>query len=79
MSSPPSNWYIFFNLPIGLLWMIGIPFAAFAYFDLNLWILLAVIPVWTILTGCITDKWIPFLTNPIIEKLYSILHPNSKN
>ena len=70
IQSAPSNWHIAVNLPIAVIWIVGIPFAVCSFLSIPLWWVVLLAPVWGFLTGRITDRWLPQLTGPLIDKLF---------
>ena len=70
IQSAPPNWHVAVNLPMAVIWMVGIPFAACVLLSIPLWWLVVLAPVWSLLTGRITDRWLPQLTGPVIDRLF---------
>lgn len=50
--------------------MVGIPFAVCVLLPIPLWWVVVIAPVWSLLTGRITDRWLPQLTGPVIDSLF---------
>lgn len=71
--SAPPNWHVAANLPIAVIWMVGIPFAVCVLLSIPLWWVVVIAPVWSLLTGRITDRWLPQLTGPVIDRLFFTL------
>jgi hypothetical protein len=59
------------NLPIAILWMVGIPLTVCGLLAVSGWWAVLMIPVWSLITGRITDRWIPAVTGPWIDKAYA--------
>lgn len=70
LQSAPSNWHVAVNLPITLVWIVGIPFAACTFLQIPLWWAILIAPIWALLTGRITDRWLPALTGPAIDRVF---------
>lgn len=73
LKSAPPNWSIAANLPIALFWIVGIPFAVCWFLPIPLWWAILIVPVWSLLTGRITVRWLPALTGPAIDKMFSVI------
>jgi hypothetical protein len=69
-SIPPTNCYAVVNGFIGLLWIVGIPVLFCTYSSAPLWVKIPVVALWVIVSGRIVDRYIPRITNPVIEWIY---------
>jgi hypothetical protein len=67
---PPTNCYVVVNGLFGLLWAIGVPIFFCIYSDWSLWIKIPAVVVWVVLSGLVADRYIPRITNPVIEWVY---------
>jgi hypothetical protein len=67
---PPTNCYVVVNGFFGLLWAIGVPILFCVYSDWSLWIKIPAVVVWVVLSGRVVDRYIPRITNPVIEWVY---------
>ncbi len=70
LESAPPNWHFAVNLPVAIVWMLGIPIGACLAFQISLLWIILIAPLWSLITGRITDRWIPGLTGPVIDKIY---------
>jgi hypothetical protein len=70
LQSAPANWHFSVNIPVALVWIVGILFAACSIFRIPLWWAILIAPVWALLTGRITDRWLPALTGPAIDRVF---------
>lgn len=70
LQSAPPNWHVAVNLPVALVWIVGIPFAACSILQMPLWWAILIAPTWALLTGRITDRWLPALTGPAIDRVF---------
>ncbi len=70
LQSAPPNWHFSVNIPVALVWIVGIPFAACSIFQIPVWWAILIAPVWALLTGRITDRWLPALTGPAIDRVF---------
>ena len=69
---PSSAWYVAVNLPLGLIWGIGVPVATGLRLDWPWWITTLVSIVWFIGNARVIDRYMPIATEPIIRKLHSL-------
>lgn len=70
IQSAPPNWHVAVNLPIAIIWMVGVPSAVCSFLSIPLWWVVLLAPVWSLLTGRITDRWLPQLAGPVIDMLF---------
>ena len=70
LQSAPPNWHVAVNLPVALVWIVGIPFAACSFLQIPLWWAILIAPIWALLSGRITDRWLPALTGPAIDRVF---------
>lgn len=70
LQSAPANWHATVNFPVGLVWIVGIPFAACSLLQIPLWWVILIAPVWALLTGRISDRWLPAITGPVIDRIF---------
>jgi hypothetical protein len=75
MSRPPPLAYLLVNLPLGVLWLFGLPALAWTHFDLPGWLVLLASVPWLLLSGRVVDRWIPSLANPVLEALWALIGP----
>ena len=78
LQSAPPNWHVAVNLPVALAWIVGIPFAACSLLQIPLWWAILIAPIWALLTGRITDRWLPALTGPAIDRVFVALEGQRK-
>jgi hypothetical protein len=69
----PPNWHLAVNLPLAVLWMIGIPFAGCWYLPIPFWWAVPITPAWILITARVADCGIPALTAPVVDKVYGVL------
>ena len=70
LQSAPPNWHVAVNLPVALVLIVGIPFVACWLLQIPLWWAILIAPIWALLTGRITDRWLPALTGPAIDRVF---------
>ena len=70
LGTAPASAHGIVNIVAGLFWIIGLPVASYLLFDFSLWVLFVTIPLWTLLSCRITDKYIPCITGPVIDRIY---------
>ena len=63
----PPNWHQMVNIPLAILWIVGLPILIISQFSISIWWSILIIPVWSLLTGRISDRWLPALTSPMVE------------
>jgi hypothetical protein len=63
----PPNWHLTVNIPLALLWIVGLPILIISSLSISIWWSVLIIPVWSLMTGRISDRWLPSLTSPMIE------------
>ena len=68
----PSRWHLAVNVPLGQLWSIVLPVVVCLYFGLGPWLTFAATAGWWLLNIRIVDRYLPVLTNPLIEAAYRI-------
>ncbi|MFK7851889.1 MAG: hypothetical protein AB8D78_13015, partial [Akkermansiaceae bacterium] len=74
---PPAYWNGLVNLAIALPIMLGVPAAIYYFAGFPIWSFAVVGPVWIFMTARITDRYIPDLTAPMIQRTYH-RHEDSK-
>ena len=77
--SAPTHWHIAANLPFGILWMLAIPFGVCWLSPLPLWWAIPIAPIWSLLTTRVPDQWIPGVTAPIVDRIYTNLGHEKKS
>ncbi|QTN30919.1 hypothetical protein HZ994_00780 [Akkermansiaceae bacterium] len=73
LQSAPPNWHAAVNFPVALVWIVGIPVAACCLIQIPLWWVILIAPIWALLTGRITDRWLPGLTGPVIDRVFHMV------
>jgi hypothetical protein len=70
LQSAPPNWHATVNFPVALVWIVGIPLAACSLLQIPLWWVILIAPIWALLTGRISDRWLPAITGPLIDRIF---------
>ncbi len=68
--SAPSRWHLAVNVPLGHLWSVILPVLVCLYFGLAVWLTLAATIGWWFLNLRFVDRYLPVVTNPLIEATY---------
>jgi hypothetical protein len=68
--SAPSSWHLAVNGPLGQLWSVVLPVLVCLYFGLDTWLVLLATLGWWLLNLRVVDRYLPVLTNPVIEITY---------
>jgi hypothetical protein len=71
---PPPSWYAAVNGPAALIWGIGVPVSVGIGLGWSGWLTTVVTVGWLILNFRIIDRYMPVVTNPIIEWIYRATH-----
>jgi hypothetical protein len=69
-TSAPSSWHLAVNGPLGQLWSVVLPVLLCLYFGLDTWLVLLATLGWWLLNFRVVDRYVPVLTNPVIEAAY---------
>ena len=74
-TSAPSSWHLAVNVPLGQLWSVVLPVLVCLYFGLDTWLVLLATLGWWLLNLRVVDRYVPVLTNPVIEAASRTWHP----
>ena len=70
LGTAPASAHGIINIIFGVLWILGVPVIADLAISFPIWVLGVVVPLWMLATARVTDKFIPSLTGPVIDRIY---------